>query len=385
MDQEQTDATAPSVQEELAFLALRGASEPNLAQCPALLTLVTQEIREAAQLTAGARVALLRKVLLGVITEHRERAAAHLDDVTLQKAAEQPMFQIAATGELLRLTDEVVFARVSAHRISKWPDVADWVELAAKIKPGDDLAMARLRAAIWLGSSHPRTAGPDRRGPEVLTALENAIPAYVHDNRDELIASFDDLAASEEAAGIPSANPIDAPIPSPAWRRTMTRQKGGLLAAAVLLVAIGVVVVVALLDGRPSADRGTSTPPSNSQPTASMQERLENAVPRCVSLPPESPLAREMREKRQVVVDGRCDSDIRAPVGSQATPTRGSADGPAFNTGDVLSDICVAEGEETSDLAHSTKLWVRFTAADGRQWYISAIWTHGEEGAAKCA
>jgi hypothetical protein len=98
-------------------------------------------------------------------------------------------------------------------------------------------------------------------------------------------------------------------------------------------------------------------------------------------MPAESAPARELAAASDVVVDGRCDPDPKAPVGVYATPSQD--EGPRLaqlSNGTVLDAECLAEGDEISNQAGAkTTQWVRFATVDDETAYIPAVWVQGEE------
>ncbi|WP_433020538.1 hypothetical protein [Kribbella sp. CA-294648] len=336
------------------------------------------ELGLAEPLSTGGRTVLLRAVLAGVVERARREALASKEQYTHEESGREYAFRIAAAGELLRVPDpENTFETMQDYR-SRTKTLPDNTTGSARQR-------AKLRAALWLGATATKTA--ERLEEKVPPLLAAAMASYAREQRSRLRSLLDeDLPTDEESDVDPPVLNEDEPAES------ASRYRWYLRAGIALAIVAGLIWGgIALLDNDDPSKPGAGSTPESSTPTASSStpplagQGIVDQVKACASLPRDSQAARDLRSNRQVVVDGRCYPDPTVDVGTQAAPTRESADVSLVSTGQVLNNVCLRSGQETSDMVGTrTKVWVRFDVDADRQAFISAIWTQGDEGADPC-
>ncbi|TCC39376.1 hypothetical protein [Kribbella sindirgiensis] len=379
MDESREDAESdlPKGTACIERLVADGISEDRLASCRELAEAMRLELGLDEPLSTGGQIVLLRTVLTEVVKRARREALANKEQFTHEESGREHDFRIAAAGELLRIPDpENTFETIQEYRgrTKKLPDYAR----------GSARQRAKLRAALWLGATATKTA--ERLEEKVSPVLVAAMASYAREQRGTLRALLDeDLPTRKSGDDTPVSNGPEPAEPA-------SRRKWYVWAAAALVVVAGLIWGgIALFDDKePSGPGGGPTPGpststgSSSTPSLAGQEIVDQVKP-CASLPRDSQAAKDLRSRRQVVVDGRCFPDPTVDVGTQAGPTRDSADVVLVSTGQILNNVCLKSGQETSDMVGTkTKVWVRFDVDANRQAFISAIWTQAEEGADPC-
>lgn len=247
---------------------------------------------------------------------------------------------------------------------------------------------------MWIGGTSARNVAADRLGPKLLAALESAIKVYARQHRTDRLALIshdgDPISKSDEVPSVP----LPASDPSVESGPTRTRRRVGgkpvRLTTGTIVVASVVAGAVALTndDSAATLQSGPRAPGSARSSSGSTEvdgpQRIEGIHP-CSSLPRDSQWAKDLRSRKQAVIDGRCYPDPTLNVGGQVGPSRDTADLGEYSTGQILNNICLKSGQVTSDMVGSkTAVWVRFDLDKGRQAFVSAIWTQGEEDVAPC-
>jgi hypothetical protein len=215
----------------------------------------------------------------------------------------------------------------------------------------------------------------------VIPVLAAAMASYAREQRSALRALLDDDQLLEE--------PGEESIPNEDEPTELTPPYRYLFAAMAAVVVAGLIWggIALLSDKDPSEPVAGSSPgPSTSSSTPAMAgQDIINQVEPCNSLPRGSQAAKDLRTRRQVVVDGRCYPDPSVDVGVEAGPTRDAANMGLVSTGQILNNVCLKSGQVTADqMGTKTPVWVRFDLDANRQAFISAIWTQGEDGADPC-
>lgn len=359
---------------DLGRLEGAGLTDSAIDATRQLTSVVTGELAVRQELSDGQRIQLLRRVLEQVTTTHRAQALESRDDYTLRESGKQTG---AAAGELLGLSDESDFALIRDLRCQQLGET--WEALGGKDGHRGVVASRRLRAAMWTGSSSVKTV--ERRQTELLKALLAAIKAYASqpETRDALLPP-----ASSELSETTGERASEPQTPSSSPDRHRWAMKQWLLVVAGVIAGGAIAAILVTL----SQDDPTNSPVSNQTLTgaASSQSPTLDPVPPCSSLPPDSQLAKQLRTRRQVIVDGRCYPDPTVDLGTQADPSRDTADVGLASTGTILEDVCLKHGQLTSDqVGTKTEDWVRFKARRSTSGiYISAVWVPGERGASPC-
>ncbi|WP_432948241.1 hypothetical protein ACQPXM_13180 [Kribbella sp. CA-253562] len=370
---EEPESDLPKGTADIERLVTEGISEDRLASCRELGEAMRLELGLTEPLSTGAQIVLLRTVLVEVVERARRDALANKEQFTHQESGQERAFRIAAAGELLRIPDPAnTFDEIHEYRSrsKKLPGYAT----------GSARQRAKLRAALWLGATATKTA--ERREDEVLPVLAAAMASYAREQRSALRILLDDDQPLEES-GEESVPHEDEPteLTSPPYRY--------LFAAIAAVVVAGLIWggIALLGDENPSGPVARSSPgpgTSSTTPPVAGQEVINQVEP-CNSLPRDSQAAKDLRTRRQVVVDGRCYPDPSVDVGVEAGPTRDAANMGLVSTGQILNNVCLKSGQVTADqMGTKTPVWVRFDLDANRQAFISAIWTQGEEGADPC-
>jgi hypothetical protein len=249
---------------------------------------------------------------------------------------------------------------------------------------------------LWIGNTSTKTGG--RWEAKLLAVLGAAIAAYAREHRAELRA----LIVDEPHPESESADELPVPRLAPKTPGSEPPSGSGVdwkryawATVAVVIVAAVTVAGFALLGDDPSSNAGpgpgsatTSGPtfPLSSVPPSTFAgPRTIQDIPACSSLPRDSQWAKDLRSRKQVVVDGRCYPDPTLDVGAQTGPGRTYPAAAHLTTGQVLEDVCLKNGQPTRDMVgSSTSVWVRFKLDKSREAFVSAIWVQGEEGADPC-
>ncbi len=379
MDESREDAGSdlPRGTADVERLVAEGISEDRLASCRELAEAMRLELGLAEPLSTGGRIVLLRTVLTAVVEQARREALASKEQFTHEESGRERAFRIAAAGELLRISDP-------GNTFDAIQDYRRQGKSLPSNTTGSARQRAKLRAALWLGATATKTA--ERLEERVAPVLTAAMASYAREQRSALRALLDEDMPTEEAADDTAVSNGAEPAEPASWR-----QRYVWAGIALVVVAGAVWGGITLFDDKePSGPVGGSTPgPSTSTgssttPPLAGQEIADQVKP-CASLPRDSQAAKDLRSRRQVIVDGRCFPDPTVDVGTQAAPTRDSADVVLVSTGQILNNVCLKSGQETSDMVGTkTKVWVRFDVDAKRQAFISAIWTQGEDGADPC-
>lgn len=393
MSQDQFSPTSRrTVREDLAFLAAAGLRDNNLEQCSALTAAVLHELAVDESVSPGARIILLNKTISEIVSEQRLQAFEQRNDGTYRSAAKKPAFQVAAAGELLGLTDEAMFDALSEQRCAQFGET--WEMLKAKDDNKGSAAETQLRAALWVGGMSARNVAADRQGPKLLAALEAAIKVHARHHRADLrmvlAGQSKDEAQPSDQSPVPATNTEPEVQHDSGWLTGAARRR--LVGAGIGTLLTAAAAGVAVLLTTNSATNQGSTPENTPEPTSPPSNIAESTGPQrineiaaCSGLPRDSQWARELRSRKQVVVDGRCYPDPALQVGAQAGPGRTFPSAAVLDTGQVLEDICLKGGQPTKDMVgSSSSVWVQFKLDDKRRAFVSAIWVQGEDGAEPC-
>ncbi len=374
---EEAESDLPKGTTDIERLVAEGISDDRLASCRELGEAMRLELGLTEQLSIGGQIVLLRTVLTEVVERTRQEALSRKEQLTHEESGQERAFWIAAAGELLRLPDPKNTCETIQEYRGRSKNLPDYTR-------GSTRQRAKLRAALWLGATTTKTA--ERLEEKVSPVLVAAMASYAREQRGALRVRLDEDPPTE-APGDETTVPND-----PDTGETTSRRRWYLWAGVAVVVVAGLIwgSVALFGDKEPLEPGAGSTPePSSSSessgtPSSAGQE-IVNQVKPCASLPRDSQAAKDLRSRREVVVDGRCFPDPTVDVGTQATPTRDSADAVLVSTGQILDNVCLRSGQETSDMVGTkTKVWVRFDVEANREAYISAIWTQGEEGADPC-
>jgi hypothetical protein len=291
--------------------AEQGMDSSKLATARALERLVLEELGVTVHLTEGTRVTLLRTALVETIAAARRQARADFEGHRPRQAMTIGSFQVTAAGELLGITDEGDFLQIRDERCRILE--ASWEELIDCNKHKGPVGRRRLRAALWIGLKSGRSVERNHQ-PALRRPLESALRGYVSSKvgREHLVLLLSgSLTVDEATTGIGEL--------TPPWRQP--RRWPRLTAGVVVAVVSGPLAwqLWPQGDAAPPSSAPEGTPGGN----LSMKQRLEASVEPCKSLDPASDLASELRSRRQVVVDGRCDKTLivrLAPMQSEAAP-----------------------------------------------------------------
>lgn len=389
-----------SANADLTHLVTEGISSDVLESCQGLEYSIRWELGLREPLEPGVRIRLLDKILSTVIEEQRREAFDRRNEGTFRTAAGWPANQVAATGELLGLTDDRQWQQVRDLRCRELGETWD----ALRARAGPD-AERRLRAMLWIGFSSARTI--ERAEPGLVHALESAVRKYARTNRAALVA----LVAGEppRSPTTPEASRTRVASPQPLARGLREREKRhGLVWTTIAATALGVTIVVSafsLTNDEPSLAVGPKsslsspaitrpapsfTPsPTPTQPTRTESPgivRLEQ-LPRCHRLPVGSPLAKRLRAKDAAVVDVRCRANPSVRVAARSGPGRRYRELAHLRTGQIIDDVCLrSRGQRTSNAAKaSSRVWVGYRPANSKRYaFTSALWVQGENGAPRC-
>lgn len=171
MTNEKAEASS-SVLGDLRRWAKTGIAPTNLQECEALVYVLNEELSPPQTLSPGRQIALLYEAVHSVVTRAREQAIAQA--TTEMSQHRNPIFQVAAAGELLGLHDTATF--VQLRRLVGLSD-EEWRHLA---KRGDNQGPQNRRhlyAAVWIGRRSARTG--ERLQATLLEALEADIRLYL--------------------------------------------------------------------------------------------------------------------------------------------------------------------------------------------------------------
>jgi len=255
--------------EDLAYLARVGVSHVALESCQGLASMVQGDLK-LGPLAVGRRVNLLEIVLTTVLRDSREAALLELG-TTKHKARKVDAFQVAAAGELLRMTDEQAFSKVLAVRLVQHETT--WSEMMKNVGKSGPATEWQLRAAQWLGWKN--IGGMSKKRVELLAALLVALRVYLTDEEvaNALRAQFVDdvdIAAEKSDDDVPlsgtanenatvsspstetpdASDPMLPPQPRRSGLRVLgrTRRPWYALTGAVVLIA-AVVTAISLANG----------------------------------------------------------------------------------------------------------------------------------------
>ncbi|WP_143268644.1 hypothetical protein [Amycolatopsis vastitatis] len=285
------DVTAERTPEEdLAYLARVGVSRIALGSCQSLALVVQDELK-LGSLAVGRRVNLLGTVLNAVLHDSREAALAGLGTTTHHRARQVDAFQVAAAGELLRITDEEAFSKILAVRLVQHETT--WPKMMKNVGKSGPAAEWQLRAAQWLGWKN--IGGMSKKRVELLAALLVALRVYLADEEvasalrtqfadgvEPSVKESDDeapprVAMDESAAAVSlqagSPDVSDSTQPRRDGPRALSRvgQRWYALAGVVLLIAAVVSVIYLASDG--SASSGANGASSSAPAPSTVTER----------------------------------------------------------------------------------------------------------------
>jgi hypothetical protein len=173
---------------DLGRLVKDGVTPAALQASPSLFRMVADELEASYDVSLGVQGNLLNEVLTTVVDEQRQQAFALREDVPLKASADVPCFQVAAAGELLELTNEVIFEKYRDDRCKQMQTT--WQAVKEKQDKSGRLADLRLRAALWIGRETVKSG--ETWQPIMLATLESAIRAHLANDevRAALIAKY---------------------------------------------------------------------------------------------------------------------------------------------------------------------------------------------------
>lgn len=172
--------------DNLAYLADVLVKSSTLERCAALVSLMCEELHINNTFPIGKSVSALRDVLVGTVTQARERVLEALQQPPY--IAEKEASEVAAAGELIELHDADLFR--SLREIRRISDQV-WAKALGDEDNQGPVRQRRLHGGVWLKCS-AKTVGQKkqpffsamtvyRQRISLLKALEGAIKVYLAD------------------------------------------------------------------------------------------------------------------------------------------------------------------------------------------------------------
>ena len=177
MDGQEAPTSRQTAGRDLANLFDKGVSVGALEECDALAAAILGQLGVRGEINRKTRSVLLEELLSTVVAEARTHAFAQREQLSLADAGNTATFQVAAAGELLRLTDEALFGELKDYRCGQFG--FSWDQLLENRNRKNLKTERQLRAALWLGARSDKTAW--RRQSDLRAALELAIKVHLDD------------------------------------------------------------------------------------------------------------------------------------------------------------------------------------------------------------
>jgi len=224
MDDQTAAISLSTARRDLERLVMEGTTLVALEGCRGLARMVFDHLGIQEPISSGGHATFLQEVLKNVIDEHMQHAIKRLRELPLRNAGHDPSFQVAAAGELLRITNQELFDEVISRRK---PMISEtWSELRNKPHNQGVAEEFQLRAAIWVGAKSARTG--ERRQDKFLDALESAIKVYIakrHKGLRVLVSESAVSGSAKDSDATTSAAPGEPPNPISVVSQTAQTQE----------------------------------------------------------------------------------------------------------------------------------------------------------------
>ncbi|MFK4102905.1 hypothetical protein ACI2L1_23025 [Streptomyces sp. NPDC019531] len=199
-----TDETSPeqSAFHSLTRLAEVGVKSPQaLEQSSGLERLFLALLGVDGRLSYGSRRVVLEELLSRVADDARRRSLRRTAESPFVKQREESIFQVAAAGEILGLTDEESFK----EKYEKWCGSKSYEKISQELKNKGNEGSRRgrqVRAGVWFERSRSCVRGIEK---DLIKAFESELETYIVAHRKELKVFVTDHLESAVASSVPPA------------------------------------------------------------------------------------------------------------------------------------------------------------------------------------